>query len=56
MEVIGAQRITFATDYPFVPLQAGASTRFLQEADLSESEREMIGSANWERLRGQIRR
>lgn len=56
MEVIGAQRILFATDYPFVPLQSGASERFLRDADMSESERNMISSHNWELLRAQIRR
>jgi uncharacterized protein len=56
MEVLGAQRILFATDYPFVPLPQGASKRFLQEANISESERKMISSDNWEHLRTQIRR
>ena len=57
MEVIGAERIMFAADYPFVPLpEEGAATRFLREADISESERNMISSDNWDRLRGQIRR
>ncbi len=56
MEVIGAERIMFAADYPFVPLPEGASKRFLREADISESERNMISSDNWDRLRGQIRR
>lgn len=56
MEVIGAERIMFAADYPFVPLPEGASTRFLREADISAGERSKIGSDNWERLRARIRR
>jgi uncharacterized protein len=56
MEVVGAQRIMFATDYPFVPLPRAASTDFLQEAELSEDERTMIASGNWERVRAGIRR
>jgi uncharacterized protein len=56
MEVIGAQRILFATDYPFVPLQKDASRRFLNEANISESERNIISAGNWERLRTHIRR
>jgi uncharacterized protein len=56
MEVIGVRRILFATDYPFVPLPQGASTRFLHEASISESDRSLISSVNWERLRARIRR
>ena len=56
VEVIGPSRILFATDYPFVPLPTGSSRRFLEEADLTETERAMIGSANWERIRSAIRR
>ena len=56
VEVVGPSRILFATDYPFVPLPTGSSRQFLEEADLTETERAMIGSANWERIRSAIRR
>ena len=56
LEVIGADRILFATDYPFVPLKKDASRRFLDEANISERERDLISSGNWQRLRARVRR
>ncbi|MBB2926597.1 amidohydrolase family protein [Paraburkholderia silvatlantica] len=54
-EVIGADRILFSTDYPFVPASRDGH-RFLEEADLSEAECAGIASGNWERLVAGIRR
>ena len=56
IEVIGVERILFSTDYPFVPARNGAARRFLEEADLSDADREKIASGNWERLCAGIRR
>jgi hypothetical protein len=39
-----------------VPLPKGASRRFLDEANVTGSEWNLISSGNWERLRSQIRR
>ena len=55
-EVLGVERILFATDYPFVPCRDGAARRFLAEADLSEADRQKMASGNWERLCAGIRR
>lgn len=56
LEVVGAERIMFAADYPFVPTGGGLARRFLQDADVTEAQREAIASGNWERLRAGIRR
>jgi uncharacterized protein len=49
-EVVGAERILYATDYPFVDVGAGQARRFLEEADVTDAEREAIGHGTWERL------
>jgi predicted TIM-barrel fold metal-dependent hydrolase len=54
VEVLGADRILFATDYPFVPLPAGGAKAFLE--DLADVDRDLVASGNWERLRAEIRR
>lgn len=56
IDVIGADRILFATDYPFVPMKAGAARRFLEEADLPPAQAQGIASGNWDRVRAGIRR
>lgn len=50
LETIGAERILFAADYPFVPLPTRART-FLDAAPLDPADRAAIGSANWQRIR-----
>jgi predicted TIM-barrel fold metal-dependent hydrolase len=56
IEVLGADRILFATDYPFVPLPSGGARSFLANSDLAAADRNLVASGNWERLRAQIRR
>ncbi len=56
LEVVGAERIMFAADYPFVPAGDGAARRFLTDADVTEDQRDAIASGNWERLRAGIKR
>ena len=55
-EVLGADHILMSTDYPYVPIAPGAARSFLEQADLTENERENIGFRNWERLIAQIQR
>jgi uncharacterized protein len=51
IEVVGADRVMFSSDYPFVWTgEEGGSRRFLQDAELSEEDREKIAHGNWERL------
>jgi predicted TIM-barrel fold metal-dependent hydrolase len=54
-EIIGADRLLYATDYPFIDNSAGAARSFLINANLTESEKEDIGYRNWERLTAHLR-
>ena len=56
LEVVGVDRIMFATDYPYVMVPDGGARRFLEEAEITEADREKIASGNWERLCANIRR
>ncbi|AMM22750.1 amidohydrolase (plasmid) [Frondihabitans sp. PAMC 28766] len=50
IEVIGADRIMSAVDYPYIDNSGGAARRFLDNAPISPDQRDAIGSGNWERL------
>ncbi|MEU0493925.1 amidohydrolase family protein [Mycobacterium sp. NPDC006124] len=56
VEVLGVDRVLFATDYPFQLASDGAARRFLDDADLSPTDRAKIASGNWERLCADIQR
>ncbi|MDT5016460.1 MAG: uncharacterized protein QOD39_2620 [Mycobacterium sp.] len=56
LDVVGVDRIMFSTDYPYVPVPDGASRRFLENADLSDKDRDKVASGNWQRLCEGIRR
>ena len=56
MEVLGPERILFSSDYPYRAAPNGEARRFLEEADLSQADREAIGHGNWERLVAGIKR
>jgi predicted TIM-barrel fold metal-dependent hydrolase len=54
LEVVGADRIMFAADYPFVSPDDGAARHFLDVLD--DDDRKKIASGNWDRLCAAIRR
>lgn len=54
LEVVGADRIMFAADYPFVPTGGGVARQFLEELD--DGDRDKVASGNWDRLCAGIRR
>lgn len=56
IDVVGADRVLFATDYPYELADGGSARRFLEEADLSDTDRAKIASGNWERICAGIRR
>ena len=56
IEVLGIDRILFSTDYPYRMAPDGEARRFLAEAELTEADRDKIGSANWDRVCAGIRR
>ena len=55
-EVLGIDRILFATDYPYVPESKAGARQFLDAAPLTQEERQAVAHGNWDRLRAGIRR
>ena len=49
---VGADRIMYSVDYPFVAPLDGSARRFLQEAPISPADKHKIGHLNIERLLG----
>ncbi|MGQ5370581.1 amidohydrolase family protein [Xanthomonas arboricola pv. corylina] len=56
LEVLGAERILFSSDYPYRFTPGGGARNFLESADLSDADRHAIAHGNWERLVASIRR
>ena len=52
IEIIGADRILFSTDYPYQYRPGREARNFLEAAHLSERDKEKFAFANWERLVG----
>ena len=55
LEVVGVERLLTATDYPFVDNGGGAARSFLENADVSEADRDAIAHGNWDRLTSHLR-
>ncbi len=56
VEVVGVERILFATDYPYRPGPDGGVEHFLQTAGLDPADQERIAAGNWDALVSGIRR
>ena len=56
IEVVGVERILFATDYPYRPGPEGGVAHFLAAAGLDQADQERIAAGNWEALVAGIRR
>ena len=56
LEVVGAERILFSTDYPYQYKPGGPARTFLQEAALTNAEKALFAHGNWERLTQSIKR
>jgi predicted TIM-barrel fold metal-dependent hydrolase len=56
IEVVGAERILFATDYPYRPAPDGGVEEFLQSTGLDQADQERIAAGNWDALVAGIRR
>jgi predicted TIM-barrel fold metal-dependent hydrolase len=54
-EIVGVDRILFATDYPYIDNSSGIARSFLTDADLKTEDKEAIGHGNWERLTAHLR-
>jgi hypothetical protein len=51
IEMVGIERILMATDYPFIDNSGNATRLLLDEADLTDTERDALAFGNWETLR-----
>lgn len=56
IEVVGVERIMFATDYPYRPGPEGGVEHFLASAGLDRAEQQRVASENWDELVAGIRR
>ncbi len=50
IELMGADRIMFSADDPFVTVPPGGARQFIAQAPLSEAEKAKMAHGNWERL------
>src|SRR5699024_2153934 len=55
-EVLGPDRLLFATDYPFEAASGAGARAFLEGVSIPDADRAAIASGTWERLRAGIRR
>jgi uncharacterized protein len=56
VELVGVQRILFATDYPYRPGPDGGVEHFLATAGLDHADQQLIAAGNWDALVADIRR
>lgn len=56
LELVGAERILFSTDYPYQYRPGRPGRSFLEEAALSPQQKELLAHGNWNRLTGSARR
>jgi uncharacterized protein len=56
VEVVGVERVLFATDYPYRPGPEGGVEHFLQAAGLDQADQERVAAGNWDALAADIRR
>jgi predicted TIM-barrel fold metal-dependent hydrolase len=56
VEVVGAERVMFATDYPYRPAPEGGVPQFLASTGLDAADQERVASGNWDALVAGIRR
>ena len=50
LEVLGPERLLFATDYPYQFAPNGGARRFIEEADLDQETKRLFACGNWQRL------
>jgi uncharacterized protein len=56
LDVVGAERVMLATDYPYRPVPEGGVEGFLASAGLSGEDLVRVASGNWDALAAGIRR
>lgn len=55
LEVMGPERVMFATDYPYQIAPGSGARDFLEKSGLDAEMQSLIASGNWQRLTGQIK-
>lgn len=55
MEVMGRERVMFATDYPYQIAPGSEARDFLERSGLDAETQNLIASGNWQRLTAQIK-
>ena len=56
VEMVGVERILFATDYPYLSCPTGGVEHFLQATGLDRADQERVAAGNWDALVTGIRR
>lgn len=56
LEVMGPERVMFATDYPYKLLPDDGARDFIRQSGLDAKTQNLIAAGNWERLTGKIKR
>lgn len=56
LEVVGAERVMFSTDYPYKIAPGRAARDFIEQSGLDAATQNLIASGNWQRLTAQIKR
>lgn len=56
LEIVGADRLLFSTDFPYQYRPGGEPRRFMETAALDDATRRGFAFANWERLTGATKR
>jgi hypothetical protein len=56
LEVVGAERILFSTDYPYQYRPGRPGRLFIEDATLSSEQKELFAHGNWDRLMKSARR
>lgn len=56
VEILGPERIMFSVDYPYQYKPGGQARKFLQEAALTDAQKELFAHGNWERLMQAVQR
>jgi predicted TIM-barrel fold metal-dependent hydrolase len=55
-DIVGAQRILYASDYPYIDTGGGRGRAFIDESpELTDLERDAIAHGNWQRLTAHLR-
>jgi uncharacterized protein len=55
LEEIGAERIMFSTDYPYLSVPKNGARDFIEQLAIPEATKHLIANGNWQRLSAQVR-